>query len=117
MNDRTTVFLHVPKAAGASLRTLLKNVYGPDRVFWFRPGQRAKSMAILREMPEAQRAALKVVTGHIPFGLVKPVLARPVDYITVLRDPRAEPDHSGAGKPGSVDASCAPPTAGRHRNA
>ncbi len=62
-------------------------VYGHERVFWIRPGSRAQSLKTLEEMTPAERDRIRVVTGHIPLGLVEGFFARPVDYVTVLRDP------------------------------
>ena len=117
MNDRTIVFLHVPRATGASLRTPFMKVYGPNGFFRFRPGQRAKSISLLRETPEGQRTALKVDPKAYELiaarnrwdSLLHPGVLRAWD--------RAETDHSLAGKHGGVDASRAPPDNGGYRDA
>jgi hypothetical protein len=86
--DRALLFLHIPKAAGATLRRLLVAVYGVDRVFWVKPGgEREQSLKALDAMPEEKKRQLKVVTGHVKYGLVDPLLPQPLDYITLLRDP------------------------------
>jgi hypothetical protein len=85
--DRPIVFMHVPKAAGATLRRTLVAVYGRERVLHFQPGKRDRYLALLRTMPVDERVSLRIITGHIPYGLVDLDLPQPPSYITVLRDP------------------------------
>ncbi|WP_084191481.1 sulfotransferase family 2 domain-containing protein [Algiphilus aromaticivorans] len=87
MNNRTIVFLHVPKAAGATLRKQLLSIYGAGHVFWFRPGHVHEDREKLKKMDSVERSALKAVTGHIRFGFVDRFLRQPLAYITLLRDP------------------------------
>lgn len=84
---RPIVFAHVPKTAGATLRKLLIAVYGEQAVYWVLPGQSERSLKELANMPMSRRRELKVVTGHLPFGLIDHLLPKPPDYITLLRDP------------------------------
>lgn len=87
MNDSLIIFLHIPKAAGASLRKCFQMVYGEPQVFWIRPGSRPQSLKSLDAMTPSERDRIRVVTGHIPLGLVEGFFARPIEYVTVLRDP------------------------------
>lgn len=87
MSHPPIVFLHIPKAAGATLRSILQSVYGEQGVFWFKPGQREASLQVLREMSQRQRSRLRVLTGHIPYGLVDQFFSAELNYVTVLRDP------------------------------
>ena len=77
------IFLHIPKTAGTTLRTIIHRQY-PSRVIYYisNPDDIARFLAL----PDETRRALRVVQGHVPYGFHQH-LALPVDYITVLRNP------------------------------
>lgn len=83
------VFVHIPKAAGTSLKDLIARVYAGRPSLFFTPGDgRLERFAAL---PPASRAGCAVVAGHEPFGLHRVfdgTGARPA-VITVLREPVA----------------------------
>lgn len=98
------VFVHVPKAAGTSLKDIIGRVYAGRPVLYFLP--RTGALERFRALPAAARGRCAVLAGHEPFGFhdafdgcgVRPAV------ITVLRDPVArvlslfgyihrEPDH------------------------
>lgn len=83
------VFLHVPKTAGSTLRTVLSRQYGARHVLYFDlgfgdPRPMAELVPELRQQA-AQRAA-KLFTGHQYLGL-HAALGEPCLYFTLLRDP------------------------------
>jgi hypothetical protein len=106
------IFLHIPKAAGMSVRQVIVRQYGPDRVCIPQPQEgpmlrqqweylRAGSKAPTARpgfdpngVPRRELANLSpdvlsrthVVMGHLWFGL-HDALPRPAAYMTVLRDP------------------------------
>lgn len=83
------VFLHVPKTAGSSLRTVLSRQYGARHVLYFDLG-----IGDSRPMPEIAKAVragmagrdIRLVTGHQFLGLHQ-ALREPCHYFTLLRDP------------------------------
>ncbi len=83
------VFLHVPKTAGSSLRTVLSRQYGARHVLYFDLG-----IGDPRPMPEIAAAVrarmagrdIRLVTGHQFLGLHQ-ALREPCLYVTLLRDP------------------------------
>lgn len=83
------VFLHVPKTAGSSLRTVLSRQYGARHVLYFDLG-----IGDARPMPEIAKAVragmagrdIRLVTGHQFLGLHQ-ALREPCLYVTLLRDP------------------------------
>ncbi|WP_203070151.1 sulfotransferase family protein [Falsiroseomonas ponticola] len=83
------VFLHVPKTAGSSLRTVLSRQYGARHVLYFDLGSGDP-----RPMPEVAKAVragmagrdIRLVTGHQFLGLHQ-ALREPCHYFTLLRDP------------------------------
>lgn len=83
------VFVHVPKAAGTSLKDLIARVYAGRPALFFTPADgRLERFAAL---PAASRASCAVVAGHEPFGLQRVYEGSGVcpSVITVLRAPVA----------------------------
>lgn len=100
--ETTIVFLHLPKAAGSTLSGVLVRQYEPDEVhaistpIW-------ENLDRFRALPEARRHAIRLLLGHMPFGLHE-WLRPPVRYVTMIREPlgrvmshldyvREEPSH------------------------
>jgi len=81
------IYLHIPKAAGTALRSVLKAAYGPDAIFW---GYEAKSVADLAQeilsLSAGEIDALALIASHHQFGL-HTLLASEHRYVTMLRDP------------------------------
>jgi hypothetical protein len=75
--QRGLVFVHIPKAAGTSLREVIARQY-PRRV------QLATEGPIV--LSERQRQSVRVLVGHVDYDTYAQ-LAAPVDVITMLRDP------------------------------
>lgn len=82
----TVIFMHVPKAAGSTLKSILWREYGSASVFDFRSTSKAADVARFFSMPLADRGQFRAVQGHVPFGLHR-FLPGPSHYITLLRDP------------------------------
>jgi hypothetical protein len=82
----TLVLLHIPKTAGTALRRALDPLFAPDELahIYLPPG--GIPMTAFTALPEEQRAGLRFVAGHFPWGIHE-LLPRPVQYVTVLRDP------------------------------
>jgi hypothetical protein len=79
------VFLHVPKASGTTLASVIERQYPAGSVYRAadtEPG--AVAEAISRR--EAAAPPLRCVMGHMLFGLHR-YLDEPTTYITMLRDP------------------------------
>ncbi len=71
------IFLHIEKAAGTTLRQVIKRQYGGGNVHDYLQGPKA-----FAEIPPN----VKAIQGHIQFGFY-PRLPAPATWITVLRDP------------------------------
>lgn len=77
----TVVFVHIPKTAGTTIRSLLKaalpksyDIDGPDDLRRF------------IELPQAQRDAFDLIAGHMPYGIHQYLTVK-ARYVTFLRDP------------------------------
>jgi hypothetical protein len=82
VRNETLIFLHIPKAAGTSLVAVLDRQFPPESIYPV-GNQAAEDLAAL---PEEQRRQIKLLHGHMYFGL-HGVLPQPCSYITLLRDP------------------------------
>ena len=86
---RVLLFIHVPKASGSTLRSVIQRQYPPDALYETRVRQmvdtapRAIAEALAREGAPDR---LRCVMGHMRFGLHR-YIEQPVDYITMLRHP------------------------------
>ncbi|MGF1535239.1 MAG: sulfotransferase family 2 domain-containing protein [Elainellaceae cyanobacterium] len=79
---KTIIFLHIPKAAGTTMANILTDHYGSEASY------RTKKHAFknIQTMPEAQRRQLRLIYGHMPFGIHQ-YLPQPSAYVTLLRHP------------------------------
>ena len=85
VDARTLIFLHIPKAAGITLREIIQKQYGPQYVATISAPdeevyQEVKSLVL------EERQNLKVIQGHMPFGIHQ-LIKQPSTYITMLREP------------------------------
>jgi hypothetical protein len=81
--DRPLIFIHIPKTAGATLRAILTQRFPKEETF------SCGASTLYTEfytMPPEQRARLRLLAGHMPFGL-HAGLPSPANYVTILRNP------------------------------
>jgi hypothetical protein len=98
MDSPVIVFVHVPKTGGMTLHSILSRQL---RGIFAESMDEAKSA--LNSLDGAELDQLELVAGHVPYG-VHEFLRRPVEYVTMLREPvqrvvshywfvRNDPDH------------------------
>ena len=88
---QTLIFLHISKAGGTTLHKLIERHYRSKEIFSTRAHHKdsvMESIDELKQLSEIQRADIKVLKGHMPFGLHE-YLPQPSTYITMLREPVA----------------------------
>jgi hypothetical protein len=78
--------LHIPKAAGTTLSTLLGRYYDKDKIFYIRGSRLQESITELANLSASRRAKIMLLSGHMPFGLHE-YLPQPTTYVTMLRHP------------------------------
>lgn len=86
VNNPFFLFMHIPKAAGTTLRSVVDLQFGADRVMTYynqRNRQLLDNLQYVLRDPDKDFTAL---IGHFQFG-VHQNLPRPARYITFLRDP------------------------------
>jgi hypothetical protein len=79
------IFLHVPRTSGSTLNSILTRQYRRSEVHveeLFNPPDVERFAAL----PESQRARIRLLKGHMAFGLHR-YLPRPARYFTMVRDP------------------------------
>lgn len=95
-NDECLIFTHIPKAAGTTLDRLLRGIALTKDLQWqrafgtvyyqFLGKGKAESIENLLSLPSEKLAQIRILTGHVPFG-VHEYLPYTPRYITALRDP------------------------------
>ncbi len=61
---RSIVFNHIPKTGGTTLRIILNRVYGEEAVFFINSRNIQGSLNEIKEMPDEDRQAYRVISGH-----------------------------------------------------
>jgi hypothetical protein len=82
--QRVLIFLHNMRTAGETLRTLIARQYDQQEVCTVLG--KPESASNIPEIQEADLEKIKVVQGHIPFG-VHEAVRRPARYVSLLREP------------------------------
>jgi hypothetical protein len=81
-----TIFIHIPKAAGTSVRRVLEDAIPGDLRQNVYPDAEGISVDEFAELSSAERERLRFVMGHFGYGIHEQ-LAEPWRYVTMLRDP------------------------------
>ena len=89
LGDDTLVFLHLPKTGGTALRTSLLEAFDPSATALIYPGGEldgGMTVEHFRGLPEDQRTRMRLVIGHVRFGIHESIPG-PSQYTILLRDP------------------------------
>ncbi|MGG3888361.1 sulfotransferase family 2 domain-containing protein [Metabacillus fastidiosus] len=81
---RIPIFVHIPKTAGSTLRSILKNQYDPNVICF---GNQQEMTSKLENFSEEEMEQIKCLHGHFHFGIHQHLSDRPYTYYTMLRDP------------------------------
>jgi hypothetical protein len=82
----TLIFIHIPKTAGITLRDIVDTQYDRHACYKIDGERIAESVAEFKALPAARKGKIRVMVGHMPFGLDE-FLPQPSRYITFLRHP------------------------------
>jgi hypothetical protein len=83
--EQTVIFLHIPKTAGTTLHRIIERHYPPEHVFSLGP-MAQESIREFKNLSEARRAEIRMLKGHMGFGLHE-FVPGPSTYFTLLREP------------------------------
>lgn len=84
MADDCLIFVHIPKAAGRTLNSVLRRQYRHSETIEFNTLD--KGLNGFMKIPLEERARARLVRGHVHYG-IHHWLSRHARYITILRDP------------------------------
>ncbi len=84
--NRCTIFLHIPKTGGVTLKRSLKWKYSSSGVLY--EESLTKPLAAFGQLPLSERANARVVSGHLHYG-VHEHIPQGCEYVTLLREPVA----------------------------
>jgi hypothetical protein len=79
------VFLHIPKTGGKTLEHVLRRQYGSEALYRVK-GDYDAAVSRLKRLDGATRSGLRVIHGHMPFGIHEE-LEEPAVYTAMLRHP------------------------------
>ncbi|MEM7802953.1 MAG: sulfotransferase family 2 domain-containing protein [Chloroflexota bacterium] len=85
---QTAIFIHILKTAGTTLHHIIGRQYADDAMFstWENNLHPNEAIPILEQMPEDEKAKIRIIKGHLPYGMHH-YLNQPASYFTLLRDP------------------------------
>lgn len=83
--ERTIIFLHMPKAAGSTLRQIIHRQYSSSSVVTLSAPD-GEIDPEFESLPIEEKRKIKVIQGHTPFGIHESI-PQPSTYFTVLRNP------------------------------
>lgn len=85
--DWTLIFFHINKAAGQTFRSILQDQYRDSYIYTiYGENTKGNHSADFIAFPEEKKRRIKVLMGHMPFGL-HVYFSQPSVYITFLRNP------------------------------
>ena len=83
----TLLFVHVPKAAGTTLRVVMERQYLGQPVFTIKHDIKAERQR-LDALDEQEKRSFRAIFGHMEWGWHEHLAPdQPYAYITVLREP------------------------------
>ena len=90
MGEDVLIFVHIPKTAGTTLMRVIERQFPPSQTYFMNlylmNDDRQKSIEHLKIHTQVEKAQIRCLKGHMPFGLHQ-FLPRMSRYVTVLRDP------------------------------
>ena len=87
-NNKSIVFLHIPKSAGTSFRVAMQRALAPDEVVWHADKWRGEKLELDRiAQLIAAGETFKVIGGHFSYSRALAHLSPEHHFFATLRDP------------------------------
>lgn len=80
------IFLHIPKTAGQTFNRILSSQFPRRSTVLVGTGRSTPSLSALASLPETEKLQVRLVTGHVAFGIHE-LFPQPSRYIAFVRDP------------------------------
>ena len=84
-NKQKVIFLHIPKAGGSTLRSVLKRLYSKKEIFLIRSLKKNKYTNAFIQLPAAEKENISLLMGHMEYGLHEHFPNS--KYISMVRNP------------------------------
>ena len=84
--EKLVIFLHIPKAAGTTLRDILYRQYEKEYIYELDGQNFVQSQEDFKYLDAKEKDKIQLLMGHMYFGL-HGFVSSPSTYITMLRDP------------------------------
>ena len=81
------IFLHIPKAGGTTLHRVLGRMYQGSEIFTIQVRGHHLGLEEFTSLSPERKERIRLLKGHMPFGLHTYFTTEPVRYITIFRDP------------------------------
>jgi hypothetical protein len=85
-NEKLLIFVHIPKAGGTTLKSIISKNYAEDTIFKRYHLKNETCTDILQKLSVQEIKKIKCYAGHFRFGIHEH-LPYPATYITLLRHP------------------------------
>lgn len=82
----TLIFLHLPKTAGTTLRSIIRSQYADDEVCELYRYPSREAVERFGRLPREERDGYRVILGHMQIGVHR-FVSGPHVYVTLLRHP------------------------------
>ena len=87
VNDQSIIFIHIPKTAGTTLRSIIEDLFPREQLYFLYIGNTLHpGMEEFQALSEEEKRRIKIFCGHQAYGFHR-YLPQPCKYITVMRDP------------------------------
>lgn len=85
--DLSTIFIHIPKTAGTTVRSILEDCLPRERLYFlYLENASNPGMAEFEALTIEEKQNIQVYCGHFDFGFHR-YLPQPCKYITIMREP------------------------------
>lgn len=84
--EKTLIFLHIPKTAGSTLDRVIDYQYNLKQIVKIKPDIHGEQINQVKNLSNTQKKKIQVIKGHTYFGW-HGLLPQPCTYFTLLRNP------------------------------